>query len=278
MSINLTAAIQYVSENGTILEQARLLRLLMGVDPTPEAYQKLIDSQNPDGGFPSRPKPGSKSSVDSTLTAVWQFDELGLTELPSAQAALAFLRTVQQDDGGWDENPDLPEHDLPPWIQPGQPATRLYLSSYAAYWLGCFGDPTGADLRRGLDYIAAHQKPDGSIPGYMHNNWLAAAAFRFGADHDRGYTQNAGRVIAALAARPWSDWADSQVGWALDCILRAGLPQDHPFVQSALAELIRRQAADGSWASEAGPSFAASATVGALKVLKMCGLVEALDE
>lgn len=273
-TIDLNAALQYVSEHGTILEQARLLYLLMDMEPSEEAYKKLIDSQNPDGGFPSRPRPGSRSAVDSTLTAIWQFDELGLMQLPAAQKALDFLRAMQQPDGGWDENPALPEHDLPPWIQPGQPATRLYLSSYAAYWLGALGAPGEPAFTRGADYIAQHQQPDGAIPGYMHNNWLGAAAFLLGGD---AYAQSAERVLTSLAARPWSDWADSQVGWALDCLLRAGLPQTHPFVQAALAELLRRQSAEGSWASEDGPSFAASATVGAIKVLKICGIVGALD-
>ena len=36
-TIDLTKAIQYVSEHGTILEQARLLRLLMDVEPPTEA-------------------------------------------------------------------------------------------------------------------------------------------------------------------------------------------------------------------------------------------------
>ncbi len=274
-TLELTKAIQYVSEHGTILEQARLLRLLMDVEPSTEAYQKLIDSQNPDGGFPSRPREGSRSAVDSTLTAIWQFDELGLQDLPENQQALRFLRAMQQPDGGWDENPDLPEHDLPPWIRPGEDATRLYLSTYAAYWLGTLGRPGEPAFSAGAQYIAAHQQEDGLIPGYLHNNWLGAAVFLLGGSD---YAQNFKRVLQALSERPWSDWADSQVGWALDCLLRAGLPAEHPFVQNALAELLRRQAEDGSWASEDGESFAASATVGAIKVLKICGLVGALDD
>lgn len=273
-SINLTAAIQYVSEHGTILEQARMLRLLMGVEPSTEAYQKLVDSQNPDGGFPSRPKPGSRSAVDSTLTAIWQFDELGLQTLPAAQSALGFLHAMQKPDGGWDENPDLPQHDLPPWIQPGEASTRLYLTGYAAYWLGVLEGPTQPAFSRAVDYLAARQQPDGSIPGYMHNNWLSAAVFLLSG---HGYAQHFTRLMDWLAARPWSAWADSQVGWALDCLLRAGLPCGHAFIQSALGELLRRQQPDGSWASEDGPAFAASATVGAIKACQLCGLVSGLD-
>lgn len=272
--INFSAALQYVTDHGTILEQARLLRLLMGVTPSPEAYKKLVDSQNADGGFPSRPRPGSQSAVDSTLTALWQFDELGMFDSPPAGRAIQFLLDLQQPDGGWDENPRLPEHDLPPWIRPGEAATRLYLSAYAAYWLGARGMAAEPQFTRAAAYIAASQEASGRIPGYMHNNWLGAAALRFGRD---GYAQKTENALAYLQSLPASEWSDSQVAWALDCLTRAGLPADHPFIHSGLGELARRQAVDGSWASEDGPAFAASATVGALKVLKHYGLLADLD-
>ena len=281
-TIDLTAAIGYVSENGTILERARMLRMLMNVEPARESYQKLLDSQNPDGGFPSRPKPGSESAVDSTLTALWQFDELGMLDTGPARRALDFLRAVQRPDGGLDENALLPQHDLPPWIRPGELPTRLYLTTYAAYWLGVVhgaleageghDDPT---FNRAVEFIAAHQREDGAVPGYMHNNWLGASAFRFAGP---AYAERAEAVLGYLLRLPPGDWADSQVAWALDCLTRAGLPADHPFTQFARAELIRRQAPDGSWASEDGPSFAASATVGVIKVLKGLGMVGGLDD
>lgn len=273
-AIDLNAALNFVSQNGTILEQARLLRILMDVEPSPEAYQKLLDSQNPDGGFPSRPRPGSASALDSTLTALWQFDELGLWQLEAAQRAMDFLVAMQQPDGGWDENPALPEHDLPPWIRPGEQATRLYLSTYAAYWLGARGRRPLPAFRRGADFIAAQQQLDGRIPGYLHNNWLGAAVFLFGGDD---YAQNAARSIDFLRAIPPDGWEDSQVGWAIDCLTRAGMESDHPLIRALLDDLTRRQAADGSWASEDGPAFAASATVGAIKALHRHGRIEAID-
>jgi hypothetical protein len=273
-SLDLNKAIQFVSENGTILEQARLLRILMGVEPSIEAYQKLLDSQNPDGGFPSRPRPGSQSALDSTLTALWQFDELGLWHLTAAQRSMDFLAAMQQPDGGWDENPELPEHDLPPWIRPGEQATRLYLSTYALYWLAVRGKRPLPVFQRGAAYISTQQQPGGRIPGYMHNNWLGAAVFQLGGE---SYAHNAARSLAYMQSIPFSDWEDSQIAWALECLTRAGLPGEQPFMRAMLAELVRRQAADGSWAAEDGPSFAASATVGALKVLNQHGLIETID-
>lgn len=281
MGVNLGEAVAFVTEHGTILEKARMLRLLMGMEAGRESYQKLVDSQNADGGFPSRPKPGSQSAVDSTLTALWQFDELGLTGHPAAARALDFLRAMQQPDGGWDENPALPAHDLPPWIVRGDEGTRLYLSSYAAYWLGLLDDPRGAAFQRGLSFISARQEQGGRIPGYLHSNWLAASALllspeppQSSTENEQGYAQHAARIIDFLAGLPFADWDDSQIAWAIDCLTRAGLPAAHPWMQRTLPELVRRQAADGSWSSEDGPAFAASATVSAIKALKQHGLVD----
>lgn len=269
--IDLTSAISFVGQSGTILEKARLLRLLMDVEPSPETYLPLFKVQNPDGGFPSRPKAGSQSAVDSTLTALWQMDELDQLHSPAAHKAVDFLLAMQRPDGGWDENPGLPDYDLPPWIQPGEPGTRLYLSAYAAYWLAIRGETALPAFGKALVYLAANQEPGGGFPGYLHTNWLAASNFLFaGGD----YTQRTDRCLLYLATMPFSGWDDSQVAWAIDCLIRAGLPANHSWIQAALTELLHRQAADGSWASEDGPAFAASATVGVLKVLKSFGLLE----
>ena len=275
--IDLSSAINFVGQNGTILEKARLLRILMEIEPSPEAYLPLVKIQNPDGGFPSRPKPGSQSALDSTLTALWQFEEMGMLATPEADRAIEFLLAMQREDGGWDENPDLPTHDLPPWIIPGDLSSRLYLTTYAAFWLAARGQISEPGFQRSLAFIAAHQEESGMIPGYRHNNWLGISAFLMAETGSAGtggsrtaptFAENAQRGLDYLAALPFSEWEDSQIGWALDCLTRAGLPPAHSFVLSALAELIRRQAADGSWASEDGPAFAASATVTALKVIK----------
>jgi hypothetical protein len=300
--LNLTASILYVDENGTLLEKARLLRILLNETPSKAVYEKLLSLQNPDGGFPSRPKAGSASSLDSTLTAIWQLDELGMFDTAYTRRALKFLIAMQRAYGGWDENPNLPAHDLPPWIRPGEVTTRLYLSTYAAYWLGLGGPDYQAALQNAAAFLAAWQGLEGDqsggsgqtqspaqtdriarrgtgalkntagiealapgqLPGYLHNNWLGTSAFLLAG---AGYAQNARMGLDFLQSHPMTDFEDSQIAWALDCLARAGLPAAHPFIQAGLEALRQRRAADGSWASEDGPSFAAAATVGAIKVL-----------
>ncbi len=294
--MNLTSSILFVDENGSLLEKARLLRILLNETPSKPVYEKLLSMQNKDGGFPSRPRPGSASSLDSTLTAIWQLDELGMFEEKPVRRALGFLVNMQRAYGGWDENPSLPAHDLPPWIRPGETATRLYLSTYAAYWLGLGGAEYQPALQKAAAFLAAWQGLEGDarenatlidsqrlqrrgtgalrasgepaapgqMPGYLHNNWLGTSTFLLAG---AGYEENARLGLAYLQSRPMSDYVDSQIAWALDCLTRAGLSAAHPFVQAGLEALQQRRAADGSWGSEDGPAFAASATVAAIKVL-----------
>ncbi len=301
-NLNLTSSILFVDENGSLLEKARLLRILLNEAPSKAVYEKLLSLQNPDGGFPSRPKAGSASSLDSTLTAIWQLDELGMFDSAYTRRALNFLASMQRAYGGWDENPHLPAHDLPPWIRPGETATRLYLSTYSAYWLGLGGPDYQTALENAAAFLAAWQgqaadQPDGpgqpqspeqkariarrgtgalpepasaaplalgQLPGYLHNNWLGTSAFLLAGPD---YAKNAGLGLAYLQSRSLDDYEDSQIAWAVDCLARAGLPAAHAFIQNGLEALRQRRAPDGSWASEDGPAFAAAATVGAIKVL-----------
>lgn len=260
--IDLSKSIAYVQQNGSLLERARLAYLLERVDPPENIIRPLLDIQNKDGGFPSRPRPGSRSAVDSTLTALWQLLEFGRVNTPTAERALDFLAEMQSYDGSWDENPDLPPYDLPPWIVPGDLATHLYLSAYSTYWLGLSGAHPDA-FEQGIQYLSNQQDAAGSLPGYLHTTWIGTAAFMMA-----GKAASAELGMAYLESRPLADWGDDQIAWALDFLGRAGLPKAHPFYQGLIDALVQRQAPDGSWSSEDGPMHAAAATVSAIKVIK----------
>jgi hypothetical protein len=272
--VDIYRSIQYVVDHGSLLERARMVRILTGAPPAGESYRRLFSSQNADGGFPSRPKPGSHSSTDSTITSLWQMDELGLLESEPARRALDFLMEVQRPDGGLDENAALPEFDLPPWIRPGELPTRTYLTSHGACWFAARRAGRANAFGGAVAYLAAQQLPDGRIPGYMHANFLAAAAFLQAGPGFAGHAQHTLEFLLMLRR---ADWFDSHVAWALDSLLRAGLDADHPLLRFLLRELIARQGEDGAWAVEDGPDFAASATVAAIKVLHQLGLTASLD-
>ena len=74
--------------------------------------------------------------------------------------------------------------------------------------------------------------------------------------------------LQALSAEPLSEWVDSQICWALECFAKAGMPSSQSLVAACLAEIVRRQAADGRWISEDGETRSAATTLGVLRVLK----------
>lgn len=174
--MDLARAVAFVEANGTEQERARLHWLVDAVPPGPAIRESLAALQDAGGGFPLGMTPGRPTSVDSTLTSLWWMEELGQLESPLAGRACAYLRSVQQADGGWDEDPALAHYDLPPWVQVGHLPTRLYLTAYAAYWLGRH-DKGHPALRRALDFSRPHQDGTGRFGGYLHTTRIAAGAF-----------------------------------------------------------------------------------------------------
>jgi hypothetical protein len=211
---------------------------------------------------------GNLSTVDRTLVALWWMDDLTMLTSPTADAAFGYLLSAQRDDGGWDEDPAVAQYSLPPWIHPGDLKTRLYLSAYSAYWLAAAGYGRGAAFRRALAFLARHQDGTGKFHGYLHTTWIASAVFCLAGPE---YSDVAGKGLQILMDRPIDGWEDSQIAWALDCLGKAGLPREHPFVEKGLAELCRRRESGGSWSSEDGEAYAVAATIGALKALKLYG-------
>ena len=264
-------SVAFVEEKGTELEKARMRRLLYGVDPTPDVVRSLTARQNGDGGFPQRGVEDGPSCVHGTLNALWQMDELGVLGSPAGDEALRYLVAVQREDGGWDEDASLAECGVPPWATPGDLRARLYLTAYAAYWLALAGRAEHQAFGQALPFLRRHQDDTGRFHGFIHTTWIATSVFVMAGNQ---YVDVAMKGLQALIARPLPEWVDSQICWALDCLGRAGVPKDQPFVRAGLAELLGRRGADGGWASEDGAAHSAGATVEALKVLKHYGLLE----
>lgn len=263
-------AVVFIESRGTELERARLRCILQGTPAPTEVYQDLSGLQNPDGGFPFDMHKGNLSTHNETTVALWWLEELELLQSQIAQQAFDYLLNTQQPDGSWDEDPRLAEYELPPWIKLNDPRTRLYLSAYVAYWLALGGRTSMPAFRKVLHFLARHQDETGKFLGYLHTTWIATAAFLMAGKRYAGISRNGMHV---LSARELSAWEDSQIAWALDCLSQAGMPKKDPFVSKCLTELIRRQAADGSWASEDGEAAAVGASIQAIKVLKRHGFV-----
>jgi squalene cyclase len=265
-------SIQFIEEQGSSLEKARIKCILDGIRPGREVIQPFIGLQNQDGGFPFGMEEGNLSTINETTVALWWIEELNLFSSVAANQAYAYLLTTQHEDGSWEEDPGIAQYDLPPWIGLGDPKTKLYLSAYCAYWLAVRGYMDHPVFQKAIHFLLQHQDKTGKFYGYLHTTWIATSVFLMAGDL---YEKIARQGMQALSLTPISEWDDSQIAWAMDCLSRGGLPKDHPFVSACLSELVRRQKPDGSWASEDGEGFAVGATIQAVKVLKRYGLAPA---
>jgi len=268
--VNIQQSIAFIESKGSALENARLHFILNETIPVSQTIRSFVELQNEDGGFPFGLKKGNISTLNETTVALWWMEELDLLSSAAARMAYTYLLRSQQADGSWDEDPQIAQYDLPPWIELGDLKTRLYLSAYASYWLANGGYTRQHAFRKALHFLLRNQDESGKFFGYLHTTWIATAVFLMAGER---YTKISDHGLQALSDRAISEWADSQVAWALDCLSKAGLPAQHPFVERCIDALLPRQKPDGSWASEDGEASAVSATIQVLKVLKRYGLL-----
>jgi hypothetical protein len=263
--LDITKSILFVEENGSDIERARLRYVLYAAEPNPVILQPFLDLQNEDGGFPCNRVKDNLGSVNDTLNALWWMDELGMLDSPSAKNALDYLLSMQLEDGGWDEDPRILEKDLPSWIEPGNLITQNYLTAYSTYWLAMKGLRSSPGFLMALDYLDTQFQGKSLFKGYLHTTWIASSVFLMAGE---AYAEAAMVGLQTLIGRRMSDWQDSQLAWALDCLGNASLPRDHLFVQMGIKELSSRQAPDGSWSSEDGEAHVVNGTIAALKAFK----------
>lgn len=263
-------AYQFVIENGSPLEVARIEHILYRKLPPQDVLDHLHNQQNADGGFPLFRKKNNLSAVGASLYALWWMDDLGLLNSQLAERTIRYVLSQQQPDGAWDESQDLQVYDPPIWARPGVENTRIYLTGYALFWIAALQREAMAEFYMGIDFLRRYIKADGSFIGYPHSTWIATSTFILAEGVD---STEAHKGLKYLEDKPIEDWVDSQIGWALNCFSKAGLPQDHPLIATLLDELVRRQMPNGNWISEDSEDFLPSVTVDILKALKSFGRI-----
>ncbi|UCG33229.1 MAG: terpene cyclase/mutase family protein [Phycisphaerales bacterium] len=269
---DIDVAVDYVRSHGDPIEQARLAAVLYGRSPEQKALGELSGLQNADGGFGYWLADRSVSTVCDTTYVLGWLDDLSIRGGPMVETAVRFLFRYQEADGGWDEVPEITRLDPPEFLTPGETKTRVWLTAYCAHRLMRFGYAE-SPLCRGcpITYLLAHREEPGRLVGYQRATWDALPLFaRFPLEGMKPFEQALRVTQAEFAPR---EWAGSYLAWLLRCLRDADLPGSHPLVREALDELVGRQGPDGSWDSEDGESYAASATVEALRVLKDYGIV-----
>ena len=266
--MDIARAVSIVKQNGSTLEKARYDWVVNGITVDVEIVRPFLELQSRDGGFPFGGQKENLCTVNDTLSALSLMDGLGLLDSTAAGQAIDYLLAVQKDDGGWDEDPAITKYELPSWVFPGDLRTRLHLSAYASYWLALKNRVEDPKFRKALYFLVGQQEVSGKFFGYLHTTWIAASVFALAG---RPYSKIVSRCLKYLMEKPFDEWADSQIAWALECLGRAGLPKAHPFINDCLIELRQRQKSDGTWISEDGEACTIQATISVLKAFKIFG-------
>lgn len=115
----------------------------------------LLSRQAPDGSFGSL-----SANTDETGAAIEALNAAGRRGTPQQQKALAYLRSRQNPDGGFSEaDPgDISNTSSTAWVVRGLVAAGIQPTGFRA--------PSG---RTPLQYLAAMQRPDGSVPTSTRN-------------------------------------------------------------------------------------------------------------
>ncbi len=252
-------AADFVRREGSRSQQMRLEYLTGGTSQAADAAE-LLAARRPDGGF-APPWAPDYSSVDATCYRLAQAEEAGLGPgRPELSDVVAFLVRRQRADGSWEE--DLAQAALAPrWAKPGDPMALAYLTANAGLWTMRGGAQEAAG--RAARFLKGSVDASGTLPSFLHANWLAAALF-WGA----GDRETSERLMAYLLRRI-ADISASGLSWMIASLLGVGVGPGHPLIAEARKRLVLHQRDDGAFPSEDGPAHDVDSTLAALHALAL---------
>jgi hypothetical protein len=267
--VDIDAAIGYVVAHGDPIERARLCFLRAGTPPPETALERIETEQTAEGGWPAAGD-GSIPSVDATCFRLAELDDLGGLHGPQVDRALAWLASVQRQDGTWQEDEALaPE--APAWAMPGDPEATLYLTAVAGFWLTVAeveAHPRhdvppryGATLQAAARFVVAQLRPDGTWPSFLATGWHAAGLL-----HEQQFFYESARVQLVLGDR-LPDMSPADAANMAAALRRVNLGDDW-LLQSARKRLGETQRTDGGWDSDEGPLFDVNTTLTAIRACR----------
>ncbi|MEV4345431.1 squalene--hopene cyclase [Actinoplanes sp. NPDC049596] len=266
--VDIDAAIGYVVAHGDPVERARLSYLRTGQPPDPQVIERIVAGQTDSGGWPAA-SDASVPSVDATAFRLNELDDLGGLHGQPVDRALAWLATVQRQDGTWQEDEALAE-EAPAWAMPGDPEATLYLTALAGFWMTVaefeahphLDVPAryGSALAAAAGWVVAQLRPDGTWPSFLAAGWHAAGLL-----HGQQYFYESARLQLVLGDR-LPEMSAADIASMAAALRRVNLGDDW-LLQSARKRLGDTQRTDGGWDSAEGPIFDVNTT---LTVLRAC--------
>ncbi len=263
--VNINLAISYVKQNGNELDRARLKGILLKTPPAVDIIQKLQTLQNPDGGFSYWTKECS-TIFDTVYLLAW-LDDLQLMTGELIDNAFKFLISQQKDDGSWDEVSEVENYDSEFSLKPGELETRVFLTAFSSHWFVRF-DRSEPPEAKGcpVEFLKANITESGLILDDQQATWDSLVLFSYYPGRDSDLFKETLEIIEKKFTP--EELTGSSLAYLLCSLRDAKLEAFHPLVNLCTDELNQKQRNDGSWESEYGEEYSASATVDALRVMK----------
>ena len=258
---DLEKAIAYIQHHGTLVEQAQLRYVLTGSPVSPEICAAFLEDQHPDGSWSAFWAPHA-ASIDATCYHLIQAEYMGLLAPmhPALARAIMFLQQRQSVEGYWEEDVQLRDV-APPWAMPGELAATLYLTANCGFCLARLAGTKESGLAASA-YLSRYLKDDGTLPSFVHTQWLAASLWYYLDQYEPAY-----RVFSSLQKRLAGDVSAGNLVWLIASLHDARVLMTHPLPVNALQLLEQKQKEDGRWESDDGPPFDVRTTLEAIRVL-----------
>jgi hypothetical protein len=263
--VNIRKAIEFVKGHGDEISKNRLNCLILGVPALKSMQDKLMQMQNPDGGF-SYWVQGVSTMADTVYILSW-LDDFQLRTGEIVDRAFDFIMANQQIDGGWNEVQASDGSVKSPDIIPTDVDSRVFITAFCAHWFVRFGRAGPLEAKNSpLEFIIACRRPSGLILDDLQATWDSLVMF----SHRPGRKSELFKETLDVMEKLFSpeNMKGSKLAYLLTCLRDAGLEAYHPFVNLCTDELMQKQREDGSWDSEYGEKYTTDATIEAIRVLK----------
>ncbi|HYM40051.1 MAG TPA: hypothetical protein VEY12_07910 [Thermoplasmata archaeon] len=245
-------------DHASLWRKLRLLRMVGALkSPTAEKYvREMYDLRKKDGGF-SR-GPGEVSTVSATGEAI-----LDLTVLhkksPMIAGGVKFLWALQNSNGGWHENPNLPKDAVPFWSSTEKGVPILTADCIEAAVEAGYGED--AHTIGGVEWLKTMQSASGmwlSLEGADPSDSdpdstqrAISALIRYGMPRSSEPIRRGCTALEHFVLEEAGDWAMTHPPmwpWtaALEGLVAAGYDASFKASHLALGHILRLRQEDGS--------------------------------
>jgi len=208
----------------------------------------VLQSQNPDGGFPASGKPGNPSCLNNTCYGIGELIRDASNEArESLRKACEWVLSTQSGEGAFVEPEELASvPNLPSWVHPGKPTGDMI--QLVAYLMRAdYGDREVT--KRAVDYLLRHlRNPDGSFKSNYLIWGMIEVLSRMWWPEGSELVQEAIKATRQYFQRNMNDIP--ALAWCIGSLRSAGFSKDHELVIWTFRRLMELRKEDGGWPNE----------------------------